>query len=75
MGKTEATPTEIIRMISAEATRLIGPWPSNLDIFVFRVDDSWECLITPTNNPTEAKFRDVALQIGLSLERIFKLRV
>jgi hypothetical protein len=74
MDTVAKTPTEITRLILAEAVRQIGPWPSNLDVFVFRTDDGWECLVTPTCDPREATYREEVLEIGRSLEQSIRLK-
>ena len=74
MEKAEMTSGEIIRTISNEAVRQIGPWPTTLDIFVFRIEGGWECLITPTDDPAEERFRNAALKIGITLSQFVKLK-
>lgn len=74
MDELVRSPGEITRLVLAEATRQIGPWPTNLDIFVYRTGESWKCLVTPTNNPDELTYRRAVLKLGRKLEKTIKLK-
>jgi hypothetical protein len=74
MGTVAKTPNEIARLIVVEAVRQIGPWPDNLDVFIFRTDHGWECLVTPTGDPCEAAYREEILEIGRTLEQSITLK-
>jgi hypothetical protein len=74
MRKTVMTSNEIIQTIASEVVRQLGPWPSDLDIFVFRIACGWECLITQTDDPIASRYRAAALRIGKDLEVIITLK-
>ncbi len=74
MPKNVMTSSEIIQRIESEAIRKLGPWPSCLDIFVFRLEQGWECLISHTDDPATEKYRAAALKIGQAQQDIVILR-
>ncbi|WP_398464525.1 hypothetical protein [Tardiphaga sp.] len=74
MSKNVMTSSEIIQVIESEAIRQLGPWPQGLDIFIYRLEYGWECLITYTDDPVASKYRAAALRIGQAQENIIALR-
>ncbi|WP_441279250.1 hypothetical protein AB7783_26630 [Tardiphaga sp. 172_B4_N1_3] len=74
MRKTVMTSNEIIQTIASEVVCRFGPWPTDLDIFVFRIACGWECLITQTDDPVASGYRAAALKIGKALEVVITLK-
>jgi len=68
------TSNEIIQTIEAEAIRQLGPWPVCLDIFIFRLEQGWECLISHTDDPVTSRYRLAALEIGKAQEDVIILK-
>ncbi|CAN5479331.1 hypothetical protein BH10PLA2_BH10PLA2_36470 [soil metagenome] len=74
MNATFKTPGELTQLILAKSVQKFGPWPSNLDVFVYRTDSGWEYVITPTNDPAELSYCRKVLRLGRKLEKMVRLK-
>jgi hypothetical protein len=68
MTEDPKTAREIVRMIKAQAYLSLGPWPIDLQIFIFGTTSGWRCGLSPAALASETEYREAVLQIAKELQ-------
>jgi hypothetical protein len=66
--KTAAELQKIIR----QAARDIGPWPANMAILIYPLEDSWRIMVS-YSDAAQTPFRDRLLALGRQLAELYDL--
>jgi hypothetical protein len=67
------TAREIADAIKEQAVASLGPWPRDLDLFIFGAKAGWSCGLSPTTQTSEIEYREGVLQIARELQKQFQL--
>jgi hypothetical protein len=62
------TAREIVRMIKEQAYLSLGPWPIDLQIFIFGTTSGWRCGLSPATQASVTEYREAVLQIAKELQ-------
>ena len=62
------TAREIILMIKEQAHLSLGPWPIDLQLFIFGTTSGWRCGLSPAAQASDTEFREAVLQIAKELQ-------
>jgi hypothetical protein len=68
MTEDPKTAREIVRMIKEQAYLSLGPWPIDLQIFIFGTTSGWRCGLSPAAHASETEYREAVLQIAKELQ-------
>jgi hypothetical protein len=68
MTEEPKTAREIMLMIKERAYLLIGPWPIDLQIFIFGTASGWRCGLSPAAQASDTEYREAVLQIAKELQ-------
>jgi hypothetical protein len=68
MSKDLKTATDIARMIKEQATVTLGPWPRDLELFIFGTKSGWKCGLSPATQASDAEYREAVLQLVRELQ-------
>jgi hypothetical protein len=68
MTKELQTASDIARMIKEQAGILVGPWPRDLQLFIFGTKSGWKCGLSPATQASDADYREAVLQIVRDLQ-------
>ena len=66
--KTVAELQKIIR----QASRDIGPWPANMALLIYPLDDSWRIMVS-YSNAAQTPFRDRLMELSRQLAELYDL--
>lgn len=66
--KTVAELQKIIR----HAARDIGPWPANMAILIYPLDDSWRIMVS-YSDAAQTPFRDRLMELSRQLAELYDL--
>lgn len=66
--KTAAELQKIIR----QAARDIGPWPANMAILIYPLDDSWRIMVS-YSDAAQTPFRDRLMVLSRQLAELYDL--
>lgn len=69
--KTKKTVAELEKIIR-QASRDIGPWPKNMAIIVYPLDDTWRIIVS-YSDASQKPFRDRLMGLGLRLSELYDL--
>jgi hypothetical protein len=67
------TASGIAGLIKARASSSLGPWPHDLQIYVFAEKPEWRCSLSPATQASNLEYRDGVLSIAKELQRTIKL--
>jgi hypothetical protein len=67
------TATEIARMIKERAVVELGPWPIDLQLFIFGTSSGWTCGLSPATQAGDAQYRGGVLVIARELQLTISL--
>jgi hypothetical protein len=73
MGEEIKTAHEIADAIKEQANLSLGPWPRDLELFIFGTKGSWNCGLSPATQTSEIEYREGVLQIARGLQKLFQL--
>ena len=62
------TAREIVRMIKEQAYLSLGPWPIDLQIFIFGTTSRSRCGLSPATQASVTEYREAVLQIAKELQ-------
>jgi hypothetical protein len=62
------TASDIARMIKEQANLSLGPWPRDLQIFIFGTQSGWKCGLSPAMQASDSAYREAVLQIARELQ-------
>ena len=73
MSKDPKPAGEIARMIKEQATLSGGPWPRDLQLFIFGTKAGWKCGLSPAAHGSDTEYREVVLRIAKELQETLSL--
>jgi hypothetical protein len=73
MTEESKTAREIMLMIKVRAYILLGPWPTDLQIFIFGTTSGWRCGLSPAAQGSYTEYRETVLQIARELQSTVRL--
>ena len=57
-------PSEIARLITEQAVVSLGPWPRDLELFIFVSTTGWSCGLSPATQTSEVEYREGVMKIA-----------
>jgi hypothetical protein len=74
MDKPQLNATSLVRMIKEGAVSLMGPWPQDIEIFIFSVgQNQWRWGFSPVTHPGEAIYLAKANEIAASVRERYDI--
>ena len=73
MADDVKTAREIADAIKEQATPSLGPWPRDLELFIFGAKAGWICGLSPATQTSDIEYREGVLQIARDLQRKIQL--
>ena len=73
MTEEPKTATEIARKIKEQAYLSLGPWPVDLQIFIFGTTSGWRSGLSPATQASDSEYRESVLQIARELQSTVSL--
>lgn len=73
MRKPKRTAEQLSALIKERALRH-GPWPAKMTMLLYRMNDSWEVMVSPGKTVQEEEFRVTVLWIATQMQNEFDLR-
>jgi hypothetical protein len=67
------TAGEIAGLIRARASSSLGPWPHDLQIYIFAEKPEWRCGLSPATQASDVEYREGVLRIAKELQSTIKL--
>jgi hypothetical protein len=68
MTEEPKTASEIARLIKDRANYSLGPWPMDLQLFIFGTTSGWKCGLSPAMQAGDAEYRKAVLQMARELQ-------
>jgi hypothetical protein len=68
MTKDPKTASDIARMIKEQADLSLGPWPRDLQLFIFGTKSGWKCGLSPATQASDSEYREAVLRIVRELQ-------
>jgi hypothetical protein len=65
---------EQLRALIRERASQHGPWPAKMTMLLYRMNDSWEVMVSPGKTVREEEFRITVLWISTQMQNEFDLR-
>jgi hypothetical protein len=69
MSEAERKPAEIAALVRSHAELSLGPWPRDLQLFIFVLKSEWKCGLSPATQESDAEYRDGVLRIAKELQK------
>jgi hypothetical protein len=69
--KAKKTIGELEKIIRT-ASRDIGPWPANMSILIYPLDDTWRMMVS-YSDAAQTPFRDRLMSLSLQLSELYDL--
>jgi hypothetical protein len=73
MAKDEKTANQIAQAIKERAVQSLGPWPRDLELFIFCLRSGWNCGLSPATQASDIEYREAVLQIARELRETIQL--
>jgi hypothetical protein len=67
------TATQIALAIKEQAAMSLGPWPRDLELFIFGTKSGWSCGLSPATQTSDIEYREGVLQIARELQKKIQL--
>ena len=67
------TASEIAGLIKARASSSLGPWPHDLQIYIFAEKPEWRWSLSPATQASDVEYREGVLLIAKELQSTIKL--
>jgi len=67
------TAREIADAIKEQAMLSLGPWPRDIELFIFSGQAGWTCGLSPATKISDFKYREGVLQIARELQKQIQL--
>jgi hypothetical protein len=67
------TATQIALAIKEQAAMSIGPWPRDLELFIFGTKSDWNCGLSAAAQTSDIEYREGVLQIARELQKKIQL--
>jgi hypothetical protein len=61
-------PAEIARLITEQAVVSLGPWPTDLQLFIFVSKAGWSCGLSPATQASDVEYREGVLKIAREMQ-------
>jgi hypothetical protein len=71
LPKPKKTAAELQKIIR-EASAIAGPWPKNMSVIIYSLDDSWRIIVS-YSDPAQTPFRDRLMEISRGLTHFYDL--
>lgn len=71
MPKPKKTAVELQKIIR-EASRDVGPWPKNMTILIYSLNDTWRIIVS-YSDASQTPFRDRLMELSLKLSEFYDL--
>ena len=63
-----------LRALIKERAAPFGPWPPKMTMLLYRMNDTWEVMVSPGKSVQEEEFRITILWIATQMQGEFDLR-
>ena len=73
MADEVKTAREIADAIKEQAMLSLGPWPRDLELFIFGGKAGWTSGLSPATKISDIKYREGVLQIARELQKLIQL--
>jgi hypothetical protein len=73
MRKPKRTADQLTALIRKRAAPF-GQWPAKMTMQLYRMNDTWEVMISPGKSPQEEEFRITVMWIATQMQHEFDLR-
>jgi hypothetical protein len=73
MADDVMTAPQIAEAIKDQAALSLGPWPRDLQLFIFGSKAGWRCGLSPATQTSDIKYREGVLQIARELQQKIQL--
>lgn len=73
MRKPKRTAEQLTVLIKERAAQF-GPWPAKMTMLLYRMNDTWEIMISPGKSIQEEEFRISVMWIATQMQDEFDLR-
>jgi hypothetical protein len=73
MADDVKTACEIADAIKEQAILSLGPWPRDLELFIFGAKAGWTCGLSPAAQISDIEYREGVLQMARDLQRKIQL--
>ena len=73
MRKPKRTADQLRDLIK-ERAESFGPWPEKMAMLLYRMNDTWEVMVSPGKTDQEEEFRITVLWIAMQMQIEFDLR-
>jgi hypothetical protein len=67
------TASDIALLIKEQASLSLGPWPRDLQLFIFGTRSGWKCGLSPATKASDSEYRDAVLQIAREFQSAVSL--
>jgi hypothetical protein len=74
MHKPKRTAEQLTALIKERASQH-GTWPLKMTMLLYRMDNSWEVMVSPGKTQQEDEFRITVLWIATQMQNEFDLRL
>jgi hypothetical protein len=71
MLKAKKTATELQKILR-DASRDAGPWPRNMAVIIYPLDDSWRIIVS-YSDASQKPFRDRLMDLSRHLRELYDL--
>ena len=61
-----------LQIIIRQASRDIGPWPANMALLIYPLDDSWRIMVS-YSDAAQTPFRDRLMELSRQLAELYDL--
>jgi hypothetical protein len=66
-------PAQIAQLIKEQAVFSLGPWPRDLELFIFGTTSGWRCGLSPATQTSDIGYREGVLRIAAELQKTIQL--
>ena len=73
MAKDEKAANQIAQAIKERAVQFLGPWPRDLELFIFGLRSGWSCGLSPVTQTGDIEYREAVRQIARELRETIQL--
>jgi hypothetical protein len=73
MRKPKRTADQLTALIKERAAPF-GPWPAKMTMLLYRMNDTWEVMVSPGKTVQEEEFRITVMWIATQMQDAFDLR-
>jgi hypothetical protein len=73
MRKPKRTADQLTALIKERAAPF-GPWPAKMTMLLYRMNDTWEVMVSPGKTVQEEEFRITLMWIATQMQDEFDLR-